>query len=879
MKKWLVGCACAVLLTGSAQDKSLTLWHDFEGKKWESHPFPIGNGHMGCMIFGGIDKEEIQFNVDSLWTGDENPSGKYNSMGAYQNFGSVIIEFAGAGGVPVVTCPSGHKSWSAAENVAKSWDGNVGTKWCVEHKNKAVQWQMSLPKAQKITSYVLTSGNDSPERDPSDWVLEGSVDGKSWNVIDKKVDQSKFQARGKAKAFTITTHGSYRHYRFTFTKNNGGSRYQLSEIALTGVRKAKTSTPATDYRRELDMGNAIHTISYRKDGVTFTRTAFSSYPDGITVITLTADKKARYSGRILIRDGHDATPSSDNKRITVKGALKNGLKYEAILDVQHIGGTVSSKNGALVFNACDELTLFLAADTNYVMDYSKQWRGGDPHQRLNSLIANAKKRSLTYLRDRHVKDFKRLFDRVAIDLGTTSPEIAKLSLQKRLKTYKQLEKDPDLEELLFQYGRYLLIGCSRQGTLPANLQGLWNNRNKPPWNSDYHTNINVQMNYWLAEPSNLAECHRPFIDLTKAMTEPSRKATRKAFGPGRGFTYRTSHNPFGGHGWQWNIPASAWYAQHLWEHYAFGLDRKYLKETAYPYIKEVVQYWEDHLKRRPDGKLVVPNGWSPEHGPREDGVAHDQQIVWDLFSNFINASTALGVDKEYRDKIAKMRDELLGPKIGKWGQLQEWVKDRDNPKDHHRHTSQLFAVYPGFQISLEKTPAFAKAAMVSLKARGSSGDSRRSWTWPWRCALWARFQQGEKGHEMIRGLLKHNTLTNLIATHPPLQLDGSFGITAGMCELFLQSHTGVIHLLPALPSAYPEGHVTGLRARGGFVVDQHWSGGELTTATITATTSGPCHVKASRKLSITSAGKNVPTTKKGDGISFKAQAGKSYLLK
>ncbi|MGD0093824.1 MAG: glycoside hydrolase N-terminal domain-containing protein [Planctomycetota bacterium] len=799
-------CISATLLAGAAAqaaqdggENAQVIWLDKPAKSWEGEAFPLGNGRLGCMVFGGVAREHIQFNEDSLWTGDENPSGDYGTMGAYQNFGDLFIELeslvvqasppapplAATPARATVECPSGHKSFYEHESIEHSVDGDPGTKWCVEHGGKPVLWRAVLPAGKEVAvkSYSFTSAADAPTRDPKEWTLSASNDAQEWVVLDKRSDEPIFERRQQKRTYNFENAKPYRFYQFAFTRNHGEARYQFGEIELAGVAFAgaqasagggaratsPADTAAEGYRRELDLAHAVCRVQYTLNGTAYRRETWCTHPDQVIVARLTAGKPGQYTGTISLKDGHGAATTAAGARLASAGALKNGLLYEAQLLVKNDGGEVKSDNGVLRFQNCDALTILLAARTNYVMDYARKWRGEDPHAAVTAELDAAAAKGLDELLKRHVADHQAFFNRVTLDVGQTPAERAALPMDRRLKSYEQDAQDPGLEALLFQYGRYLLIGCSRPGTLPANLQGLWNDRNNPPWSSDYHSNINIQMNYWLAEPCNLAECHEPFVALFEAIREPSRAASRAAFGQVRGFTLRTSHNIYGGLGWKWNLPASAWYCQHVWEHYAFGGDQEYLRKTAYPLLKEVSQFWEDHLKALPDGTLVAPKGWSPEHGPEEDGVAHDQQIIWDLFSNTVAASDALGEDREYRDHLAKLRDRLLGPKIGRWGQLQEWVADRDDPKDQHRHTSHLFAVYPGKQISMTKTPDFAKAAKISLEARGESGDSRRSWTWPWRCAMWARFREGEKAHHMIEGLLKYNTLPNLLANHPPMQ--------------------------------------------------------------------------------------------------------------
>jgi alpha-L-fucosidase 2 len=620
----------------------------------------------------------------------------------------------------------------------------------------------------------------------------------------------------------------------------GYGDYQTFGDLLLQFRGA--SDPVQDYRRELNLADAVARVSYERGSVRHTREYFASYPDGVIALRVSADRPRQMNLDVSFAVPPNRTlhTSVQGCRLAIKGVLRdNALKYAATVQVRPINGRCEREGDKVRITGADAIEILLAAGTNYRAHYP-DYRGADPQAATIERIDRASTRPWESLKQRHVDDHRTLFDRVAFDLDSAA---SALSTDRLLSQYgSDANADRQLERLYFQFGRYLLIASSRAGSLPANLQGVWNQSTTPPWNADYHVNINLQMNYWPADVANLAETATPLFDFIDSLVIPGQRSAQQIVGA-RGWTLFLNTNIWGFAGvidWPtafWQPEAGAWLAQHYYDHYRFTRDERFLRQRAWPVMKGAAQFWLDALHVDPrDGTLVVSPSYSPEQGPFTAGAAMSQQIVADLFSNIVEVAPRVG-EAAFGRQVSEALHKLdKGVRVGSWGQLQEWKTDLDDRSNEHRHASHLFGLHPGRQISIDTTPALAEAARVSLDARGDGGTG---WSKAWKINFWARLRDGDRAHKLIGEQLSGSTLPNLFDNHPPFQIDGNFGATAGIAEMLLQSQQGQIHLLPALPSVWRSGAMQGLRARGDVTVDMQWRDGVLIEAVLQANRSGP----------------------------------------
>lgn len=775
----------------AGDDPVLKLWYNKPAVVWEE-ALPLGNAKTGAMVFGGINRERYQLNDNTLWSGYPNPG---NS-------------------------PEGPRF---------------------------------LPLIRKQ-------------------VFDGNYD--SAAVLWKKNMQGPYTAR-------------------------------YLPLADLWLQNQLSDTVPSYYYRELDLNNAIATVRYKVGGTTFTRESFISHPGKVMIVRITADKKGAISFITSLTSklkyqtelvGHDqivlkgkapkyvANRDYEPRQIIYDDWHGEGMNFEVRIKLLTEGGTLSQQKGQLVVSNANRVTIYLSEATSFNgFNQSPGKQGKDPSIEAKANLGKALQNSYAQLKTAHILDYQSLFKRVELNLGT-DPQKTKLPVDERLKRYATLNDDFQLQTLYYQYGRYLMIASSRPGSRPANLQGIWNDHVQPPWGSNYTTNINTEMNYWLAENTNLSACHQPLFDFMKELALNGAVTAKTNYNINEGWV--THHNsdlwaktsPPGGQGWddprampRWSCwpMAAGWLCTHLWEHYLFTGDKQFLRNEAYPLMKGAAAFLLNWLIVDPkSGYLITNPSTSPENTMKIRGKEYqlsmastmDMSIIRELFTAVIKSADLLKTDNAFKNSLMKAREKLYPYHIGQHGQLQEWFSDWDEPTDKHRHLSHLFGLYPGSQITLATTPELAAGAKQSLIHRG---DISTGWSMAWKINWWARLQDGDHAYKILSDAFTYinpaepretmgggGTYPNLFDAHPPFQIDGNFGATAGITEMLLQSHTGEIFLLPALPTAWQEGSVKGIKARGNFTLSINWKDGKLVESKIYAGQGGLCRVTSLQPVKV-----------------------------
>ena len=755
-------------------------WDENENKEWETASLPIGNGSIGANILGSVEAERITFNEKSLWRGGPN-----NAKGA-DYYWNVNKESAHL--LPLI--------------------------------------REAFEQGDEERAALLTRKNFNSE------------------VSYEAADEPAFRFGN------FTTMGEF---------------YVETGLSSVGM---------SHYRRSLSLDSALATVSFVKDKVSYRRDYFISYPHQVLVMRFSANQPGQQNLTLSYAPNPESNGSMQaigQASLCYEARLKsNQMAYTVRITALPSGGTLQNDGQRLLIKGADEVVFLVTADTDYRMNFDPDFTdpttyvGVNPSETTAQWMAEAQKLGYEGLLKAHLNDYQALFQRVKFELNpsanasTTANKEAAASAShqtiipdyptpERLKRYRQGESDFYLEQLYYQYGRYLLIASSRPGNLPAHLQGLWHNHVDGPWRVDYHNNINIQMNYWPACSTGLSDCMVPLIDFIRLLQKPGQRTAKAYFGA-RGWTASISANIFGfttplrdeDMSWNFNPMAGPWLATHLWEYYDYTRDKAFLQQVGYPLIRESARFAVDYLWHKPDGSYTAAPSTSPEHGPIDQGATFVHAVVREILLNAIEASRLLGCDKGERKRWEEVLNHLAPYAIGRYGQLMEWSRDIDDPDDHHRHVNHLFGLHPGHTISPITTPQLADAARVVLTHRG---DGATGWSMGWKLNQWARLHDGNHAYMLYQNLLKNGTLDNLWDTHPPFQIDGNFGGTAGVTEMLLQSHAGFIHLLPSLPEAWSEGAVSGLEARGNFMVSLRWQGGELSEVTLLSRQGGRCTLR------------------------------------